>query len=141
MDDKLEVRSKTVKMGDVNYDIMPKAASAGSKIISDMYIRLGRPENPFTPSGEKLMNIIIAVWEDLYPKEAKVWYDERRDYKSAELTISEQVTRRTGRSLASYPFAIYQIMRTVFPTIEPAERATCMKMIARWPMFQMANKV
>jgi hypothetical protein len=108
----------------------------------DMRERLGSPATPFTQAGEKLMKIIIAVWEDGYPSQARQWYKDRREYKNAEMGITEQVHQRTGRSLASYPEVIYNLTRRLFPGFDPAwPRNNAIKMVKKFPMFQMANKI
>lgn len=123
------------------YEYIPPQAVASTKILMDMWERLGKPQTPFTDAGAKLMNIIIAIWEDGYPKQSRVWYKERAEYKKNEMSVSEQVSKHTGRSLASYPLPIYNMMKQLFPTFNAAERKNCMKLIRKWPMFQMANKV
>jgi len=123
------------------YEIVPPQAVASARIISDMWIKLGRPKTPFTTNGEKLMNIIIAVWEDGYPRQRENWYKERKEYQNAELDITTQVYRHTGRSLASYPLPIYNMMKRVFDGFDPAERKNCIKMVKKWPAFRMANKI
>lgn len=132
---------KAIRLDDQEFDVVPREAVVASKAIADIYIKLGRPQNPFTDSGQKMMQLIIAVWEDLYPLQAKMWYDDRRDYQSNELSIREQVHKRTGRSLASYPLPIYNMMKKVFRGFDPAERKNCIKMVKYWPQFRMANKV
>jgi len=49
-----------------------------------------------------------------------LWLEQRKNYKASELSISQQVKRQTGRSLASYPYPIYQMMKKVFPDFDPA---------------------
>lgn len=123
------------------YDIVPPESVAASKIIVDFWDRLGKPQDPLSKTGEKLMKIMIAVWEDLYPLEAYRWLKQRKEYKSSELTIGEQVKQHTGRSLASYPYPIYQMMKVVFPEFDPVKRENCIKMVKKFPIFQFANKV
>ena len=123
------------------YQIVPGEVVAVSKVLSDMWIRLGRPTTPFSKSGGKLMDILIATWEDLYPDESRKWTLMRANYKKVEKTTRQQVKQRTGRSLASYPMYIFQVMKKLFPTFNPAERKNCMKMVRKWPMFQMCQKV
>lgn len=132
---------RVFKIGDEEFEEIPREASAGARIVSDMWKLLGRPKDPLSASGEKLMKIIIAVWEDLWPLQAAQWHEERKEYQNAELSISEQVHRQTGRSLASYPLPVYQIMKKVFPGFDASERKNCMKMVKRYPIFRMANKV
>lgn len=136
-----QVPKQSIKLGQDEYDIYPKEAVAGARAIEYAWIKLGKPQDPFSESGGKLMDVIIAVWEDLYPKDSYEWHQSRKDYKNSEKTISEQVSQRTGRSLASYPFPIYQMMRKVFRGFDPSERKNCMSMVKKWPMFQFANKV
>ena len=125
-----------------DYEIVPPQAVASTRILMEMRARLGDPGSPFTPSGEKLMNLIIAIWEDGYPKDAREWYKEREEYQRAELDISTQVKRRTGRSLASFPGVIYSLTRQLFPGFDPAwPRKTVIKMVRKWPMFRFANRV
>ena len=123
------------------YEVIPPQAVASVQILMKMWETLGKPDTPFSESGKKLMNIIIAVWEDGYPNDARKWMKDRADYQSAEMPISEQVSKKTGRSLASYPLPIYNIMGKLFPTFKAADRKNCMKMIKLWPIFQLANKV
>lgn len=132
---------KSIKVGEEVYDTVPTEAVMASRMLIDTWERLGKPKTPFTQSGQKMMDVIIAVWEDLYPLERKVWLDERREYQNTELSITSQVQGHTGRSLASYPYPIYKMMKVVFRDFQPAERKNCLGMVKRWPMFRMANKV
>jgi hypothetical protein len=65
----------------------------------------------------------------------------RAEYQKEELPISTQVARKTGRSLASYPLPIYNIMKKVFPGFDAAKRNNAIKMVKKWPIFRMANRV
>jgi hypothetical protein len=130
----------SVKIGNEEYDIPSEIAVVTSKWLVDAWEHLGRPETPLSDSGEKLMAVIISTWEELYPEEAKEWHEARKNYKKSELSLTEQVRKHTGRSLASYPFMVYQAMRRLFPDFKPGDRQNCMKLVARFPMLRMANK-
>ena len=138
-DPKVEGADTTFKLDD--YEVIPPQAVASVQILMKMWEQLGRPETPFTPSGAKLMNIIIAVWEDGYPDQARKWAADRQEYKKNEMSVKEQVSKKTGRSLASYPLPIYNIMGKLFPKFKAAERKNCMKMVRKWPIFRLANKI
>lgn len=140
MDKTFHVPKKTFKLGQDEYDIYPREAVAGARAVEYAWKKFGQPQDPFSTSGAKVMEVIIAVWEDLYPKDAFQFYEERKDYRSVEMSTAEQVRKHTGRSLASYPLPIYQMMKKVFRGFEPAERNNCLKMVRKWPQFQMANK-
>lgn len=135
------MRKKSVQIGDIVYEEVHPLAATASKVIVDLWKQLGRPANPFTTSGKKLMDAIIVVWEECYPKDAHEWYAARKQYQDAELTIQEQVKKHTGRSLASYPYAVFAMMNAVFAGFDPTQRENCIKMVAQWPQFRFANRV
>ena len=137
----LKKTPKEIKIGDTVYGTAPQAAVTASKWLTDLWIQLGRPQTPLTDAGSKLMKVIIAVWEDLYPQESKLWWEGRSEYKKEELDIKTQVHKRTGRSLASYPFPIFMMCKRLFPDFKMGERKNAIKMARRFPMFQMANKI
>lgn len=124
-----------------NLEEVSYLAVGASKMIVDIWKRLGKPNSPFTESGEKMVNVIIATWEELYPQDARDWYNTRAEYKKEELSITEQVHKKTGRSLASYPYPIFQMLKKVFPAVKLGERDVCKKFVRKWPMFRMANKI
>jgi len=124
-----------------DYEVIPPQAVASAKVLVDMWERLGRPTTPFTPSGAKLMDIIIAIWEDGYPAQVRKWIADRKEYQNSELSLTEQVHRRSGRSLASFPMPVYKMMKTIFKGFNSTERENCMKMVRKWPQFRMANRV
>lgn len=123
------------------WEVIDAQVNAATHIIEDMAIRLGNPSDPLSEAGQKLMQVIVAVWQDLYPKDATEWFEARKTYQNNELTITEQVHQGTGRSLASYPYPVYQIMKKVFPEFDSTERTNCLKMVKKFPMFRFANTV
>jgi len=50
-------------------EVLPQITISASQWLTDAWVRLGKPESPFTENGEKLLNAIIATWEELYPQE------------------------------------------------------------------------
>ena len=140
-DENLKKAPKEIKINGETYGQVSPEAIEASRLLMDVYIKLGRPKDPFTQAGGKLMNVIIAIWEDLYPIDSQIWHNERRDHLMAELSTIDQVHKHTGRSLASYPFPIFQMMKVVFKDFKPAERKNCMKMVRKWPMFKMCNRI
>jgi hypothetical protein len=125
---------------DAEYEEVPTISLFASKELVNAWERLGRPDSPLTPSGERLMNVIVTVWEELYPQEVKKWTEDRKDYKLSELSITEQVHKHTGRSLASYPYFVFHAMKRLFPKFDAVKRENCLKMVRKYPMFKLANK-
>lgn len=120
---------------------VPKEAYVAADAIVNRWEALGKPSTPLTDSGKEMMNFLIKVWEITHPIDYQTFLAERENYQKNEMSLSEQVSKRTGRSLASYPLPIYRMMKKVFKGFDPAERKNCMKMVKLWPMFRMANKV
>ena len=87
------------------------------------------------------MAVVLATWEELYPQEAKEWYEGRKEYQNAEMSLTEQVHRRTGRSLATYPFQVYQMLKRIFPDFKFSERNNCIKLVKKFPVFRMARHI
>lgn len=138
---RISKKPTSIKIGNDIYDEIHPQAVVASKVVTDMWLQLGKPTDPFSEAGKKLVDLIIAVWEDCYPNDAKEWRAARAEYQGAEKTIQEQVRQKTGRSLASYPYAVFAMMTAVFSGFDPAERKNCIKMVELWPMFRFANKV
>jgi hypothetical protein len=141
--DKLQGHSNTKIPKEIakNFEQVPAESLVASRLIVDTYEGLGKPKDPFSDGGRKIVDLVIKVWQDLYPHEAKKWFKNKTEHLNAELTISEQVSQQTGRSLASYPFAVYQMLSRLFPDIKFGEKKTCVKMIRHWPMFKMVNRI
>jgi len=129
-----------IKIGKEEYEEVPEISSITSKWLVVAWEGLGKPESPLSESGEKLMAMIIGAWEELYPKDAKMWNEARKEYKLNEMSLTEQVHQHTGRSLASYPYEVFHMMKRMFPNFKATERQNCLKMVAKFPMFRMANK-
>jgi hypothetical protein len=112
-----------------------------SDTISKVWNNLGRPDSPLTPTGEKLMNVIIATWEDTYPTQYKLWIEARDKHLKAEKTIKEQVKGKTGRNLASYPTYIYYLIKAVFPQFDFNRRENQLKMVKKYQIFRFVNTI
>lgn len=123
------------------YDVIPAEVNAATTVLINLYKHLGRPTSPLTVSGEKMMNTIIAVWQDLYPREAAEWIRERTEYKRNEKSIREQVHTKTGRSLASMPAPIYNMYKKFFTDLPLNKRDNWIKLIQKYPIFQFVNKI
>lgn len=124
------------------YEEINMNAYGASAFLTMSWERLGKPADPIsTENGRKLMEIIIHVWAKELTREYVEWKEIRDEYQKHELSIKEQVKEGTGRSLASYPMFVYQIMKKLFPTFDPIERKNCIKLVKLFPIFRFVNKV
>lgn len=128
-----------LNIGNDVYEEIPKHATVASRVIADMHKQLGEPDTPLSDAGEKMMNILIAIWEDMYGDDVAQWTASRKEYQGAEMTTREQIKHKTGASLASVPFPIYQMMKKVFPQYKLSSRDDWMKFLQRYPMFSLSK--
>ena len=135
------MKDSVLKIGGEEYDVIPTPAVLASKMLVDFHRRQGSPDTPLSDQGERVMNTIISIWMDLYPKDYYEWLQVRDQYKKNELSISEQVREQTGRSLASIPTPVYRMMRKVFPEFKMSGREEMLKLVRKFSIFQMCNKV
>lgn len=125
----------------VEYEQESEINLLASKVLADAWVQLGKPDSPLSDAGEKIMRAIFVVWEELDPVGSKEWLDQRKEYQSNELSINEQVHRRTGRSLATYPLPVFAIMKKMFPKFKFGDRESVIKLVRKYPQFRMANRV
>lgn len=130
---------EAIKLDDGVYEIVPPQAVVGSKLIAETHERLGRPDTPLSDAGEKMMNVIISYWQDVYPNHYADWTQNKKDYKSVEMSPQEQARKGTGRSLASVPMIVYRLMKKVFPNYKLHNREDWNKFIRKYPIFKMTE--
>lgn len=131
--------TKEFQINGETYDVPTNQAIVVTDLLIRMWDRLGKPSDPFSESGKKMMEVIIATWEDSFPVESRAWYEERKLYQKEENSITYQVHHETGRSLASYPYYIYSVMKIIFPKFKFSDRNTVLKLVKYYPMFRFAN--
>lgn len=124
-----------------DYKIIPPHLASATAFIVELWDKLGRPTDPLSESGVKLVNFIFDCYKELFPQEYHKWLEERKKYQLNEMTISEQVRKRTGRSLISYPYWVFMVLKKVFPNFDFVKRENAMKIAKKFPQFQIANKV
>ncbi len=130
---------KEITINGETYDIATRQATGIVNAIMRAWQALGRPSDPLSTQGQKLMSVIIATWEDTYPYESREWYEMRKEYQLNELDVRTQVKKQTGGSLVSYPYYIYTIMKKVFPAIKLHDRTFCQRLVKVFPMFRMSE--
>lgn len=134
------MKDRTITLDGEEYIIPTRQGYAISHVISKLWDDLGRPETPFSQSGEKLMEIIITTWEDTFPNQHKEWIEERKKMHSAEISNREKIKKHTGRNLAAYPMYIYKMIKLVFPNFKFNDRENQLKLVKKWPIFRMVKK-
>lgn len=130
--------NRTITIDKQEYEIPSQFASDLSAFLTMAWSNLGEPDDLFTENGKKLMKVIIASWQDVYPVESYNWLEMRKEYKSNEMSISQQVKQQTGRSLASVPSYIFLMMKKFYKNKH--DRKFFTNLVKEFPMFMMCNK-
>ena len=68
---KAKTNPNLISLDGQNFEVIPDIAIHSSRWLIEIYQKLGRPQNPFTETGKKMMDVIITVWFNLYPKYTK----------------------------------------------------------------------
>jgi len=124
---------------DKAYEVPSEPALILTEFLYRVWNKLGQPNDPLSTTGGKLVEAIILAYEKSYPKEWREWLREREDYQLNELSLKEQL--KTGRSLASYPVFIYNILHKMFPDTDFSNREFVIKFVRKFPMFRFAGKI
>jgi hypothetical protein len=136
-----EEKVREIEIDGDMYDIPTKQAIAISNLLVNVWVKLGKPDTPLRGKGIDMMKIIISSWEDTMPKEARLWKKDRSEHLAAEMDVKEQVKKKTGRILASYPGMIHALMKIVFPKFKSGKRENVIKLVQLFPMFKYVNKI
>jgi hypothetical protein len=130
---------ENIRIGNEEYDVIPPQSVAASKMVTDAYIKAGSPTSPFTKQGEEIMNVIVAVWMDLYPKQYVEWVGMKKEHIKEEMSAKDQVKEQTGRSLVSFPTPVYKLMQVFFKDFTMNDRDEVIKFAKRYPIFAMSS--
>lgn len=131
---------ETINVDGTEYKIPEKFKYQLIAYLMQAWSQLGKPKTVFSDSGDKMMQVLIASYEDLFPEDARERKKEISEHKQVEMSISDQVKKHTGRSLASVPLYFDKMMKVFFKE-DKKDRAYYLKLVRKYPMFKMVNRV
>lgn len=127
-------------VSDFKVELFTQEEYSAADMLAKLWDGLGRPTDPFSESGIKLMNGILSTWEVLRPEEAYDWKRMRDEYKNNEKDIHQQVKEHSGRILAAMPPLFLTFFHTFFPDYK-MDREFFIKLARQFPMMRMANRI
>jgi hypothetical protein len=127
------------KKNEVVYEVPSDQAIILTEYLFRVWDKLGQPKDPLSIAGQKLVEAIILAYEKTYPREWAQWLEQRKEYQNEELTLHQQIS--TGRSLASYPMFVYNLLRKMFPDVDFSKRQFVIKFVKLFPMFRVARRI
>lgn len=123
-----------------DYEVVPPYLSQATAMIVELWVRSGCPSSPLSSSGRKLVDFVFSCYKELFPEDYSSWLKTMKEYKANELSVHEQVHKRTGRSLLSYPYWVFAVLKVVFPGFDFVKRENALKIAKLFPQFRIANK-
>lgn len=101
---------------------------------------VGRPTEPFSKSGLKVVEAIIEAWKIIKPDEYMDWKRIRDEYQSSEMDVHDQVKQKTGRIAVSMPRLFITLFHKMFPGYN-TDRTFFLKLGKHYPIFRFAQKL
>lgn len=101
---------------------------------------VGKPTEPFSKSGLKVLAAMIEAWKVLMPEEYLGWKQVRDEYQSSELDVHDQVKKKTGRIVVSMPRLFITLFHKLFPGYD-TDRKFFIKLGRHFPIFRFARKI
>lgn len=101
---------------------------------------VGRPTEPFSKSGLRVVEAIIEVWKVILPEEYVEWKKIRDDYQRSEKDIHTQVREGTGRISVSMPRLFVTLIHKMFPDYK-MDKSFFVKLAKHFEIFRFANKI
>jgi len=105
--------------------------------------KLNNPQDLTTPNGLKLMDAIIGAWQIHCKQEVKDWiHDRQLDLENEKSLHYLAGTKSAGYNPATYPPALFKLIKVMFPNLKLQNRKVFTKLIKIYPnLFRTSNYV
>jgi len=111
-----------------------------SEYLTQLYIRLGRPEADVNSNSFWVMiDELVNNWSVVYKDEAKDFTTDIKLERSVEQTLNQLVKSNTWKKSVAYPPTLYHMIKVFFPTLKLQDRKFITKFINRYPIFNASN--
>lgn len=128
-----------IRVGNEEYDIPSKEATAIAEGVERAYNMLGRPTDTKGETGWKMMDNLVGVWFNFYPWELKAWEKELSLQLGNERSVGEALKAHGGYIPISFPTRLYKMIETYLPDVKVTERVFIRKFATRYPIFKFTK--
>lgn len=111
-----------------------------SEYLTQLYIRLGRPEADIKSNNFWIMiDELVNDWSLVHSEEAKAFTDDIKIDRAAEQTLQSLVKNNSWKKSVAYPPSLYKMIKIFFPDLKLQDRKFIEKFINRYPIFNASN--
>ena len=111
-----------------------------SEYLTQLYIRLGRPEADINNNSFWVMiDELVNDWSIVHKEEAKEFTDTIKIDRAAEMTLGALVKANSWKKSVAYPPSLYKMIKIFFPDLKLQDRKFIEKFINRYPIFNASN--
>ena len=111
-----------------------------SEYLTQLYIRLGRPEADLKSNSFWVMiDELVNDWSLVHSEEAKAFADDIKIDRAAEMTLNQLVKTNSWKKSVAYPPSLYKMIKIFFPDLKLQDRKFIEKFINRYPIFNASN--
>lgn len=111
-----------------------------SEYLTQLYIRLGRPEADINNNSFWVMiDELVNDWSLVHQEEAKEFTDTIKIDRAAEMTLQSLVKANSWKKSVAYPPSLYKMIKIFFPNLKLQDRKFIEKFINRYPIFNASN--
>ena len=111
-----------------------------SEYLTQLYIRLGRPEADINNNSFWIMiDELVNDWSIVHKDEAKEFTDTIKIDRAAEMTLGALVKANSWKKSVAYPPSLYKMIKIFFPDLKLQDRKFIEKFINRYPIFNASN--
>lgn len=119
------------------YEPVTKEGAAYAKGLTEIWNKLGRPEDASVATGWIMIDNIIPVWIKAFPQE---YYDFRESIKrDLETERTPFQAGDNGYFPISYPTALFSMIKACLPKQKMNDDKFIQQMTRRYPMFKSTN--
>lgn len=111
-----------------------------SEYLTQLYIRLGRPEGDINSNNFWIMiDELVNDWSLVHVDEAKAFTDDIKLERAVEQTLTKLVKSNSWKKSVAYPPSLYKMIKIFFPDLKLQDRKFIEKFINRYPIFNASN--
>lgn len=115
-----------------------KLNAALTKGLISVHDKLGNPTDCSTNVGWVMLDNIIQVWSNYFPREVAEWKEEVLDQLEVERSIAASV-KAGGYFPMSWPSRLYKMIKTLLPDQKLNDDDFIHKLLGRYPIFKTTN--
>ena len=111
-----------------------------SEYLTQLYIRLGRPEADIKSNNFWIMiDELVKDYSITHKEESDAFVSDIKLDRAVEQTLNQLVKTNSWKKSVAYPPSLYKMIKIFFPDLKLQDRKFIEKFINRYPIFNASN--